>query len=129
MSITNASCVAISGGVFAIGVPLVPAKQIGRYFFERHVHAAPLHFLPAAPGPRLHRGGHEQLHIGIGGDHGPDIAPVQHRAARLHGKGALAFEQGLADRGMDGDPARPPARFLVAQGRIQQQAIGENRHL
>src|SRR5471030_3242852 len=40
----------------------------------------------AAAGPDFRVGNDEDLHIGMRTDHGPDVAPVKHRARRIRGE-------------------------------------------
>src|SRR5690606_37292878 len=89
--------------------------------------AALAHFLPAAPCARLDAGGDVELHGRVGRDHGADVAPVEHRAARLQREAPLALVEGLADRGMDRNPAGEPSVRLAAQRRVGEQAVGKRR--
>ena len=55
--------------------------------------APPAQFQGAAAGAHLGRGGDEDLHLGVGADHGADVAAVEHGAGRRRGKLPLEVEQ------------------------------------
>ena len=67
----------------------------------------------------------EQFGGGLWRDNGADIAPVQHCAARLLGKGALPLIQGGAHRGMHRDATGQAATGLAAQFGVGQQRVGK----
>ena len=91
----------LDGRDIATVVARVAAAEVFLDRSQRHRFAAFAHFGEAALGAGGDAGGDEQLHLGLGRDDGADVAPVEHRAARLGGEGALAFEQRLTHGGMD----------------------------
>src|SRR5690606_19928217 len=108
-------------------VAFVAAAQVGLDRLERVAFPARLQLLPAALRTGLHAGGDKQLHIGLGRDHGADIAPVEHGPAGLKREAALALVQRLAHGRVDRDAARqPPCRF-AAQLWIGQQPVRKGR--
>ncbi len=68
------------------------------------------------PAPRPHRGigDHENLHVGIGADHGADVAAVEHRARRLGGEVPLERQQRRAHLRESPRPPRRPRRPLAS---------------
>ena len=79
---------------------------------KRDVDPASRHFQPAATRTLCHAGGHKQFYWRFGRDHCADVAPVQHCAAFLRGKGALAFVERAAHRRVDRHAARIAADFF-----------------
>ena len=82
----------------ALGVALVAAQDVGQHVLFANRLAALTHF-PHAPGrPHLRGRGDEDLHLGAGRDHGPDIAAIEHRPRRPGRELALVGQQRLAHR-------------------------------
>ena len=107
------------GGFGAAAVARVAGGEVGFDFREGDGAAPPLFMVPlhlgqAAAGAGLHAGDDKKLGRRLRGDDSADVAPVQHRAAGLAGKGALALEQGGAHRGMHRNAAGKAATGLAA---------------
>ena len=86
-----------------------------------------LQFGVAALGADLRGRLHEQLGVGVGRDHRADVAPVEHRAARLRGEPPLALEQRRADQRMRGHDRGDLADLVVAQRLVGQQQHRRSR--
>ena len=67
----------------------------------------------------------EKFGVGVGRDHGADVPSVEHCAARLCGKAALALQQRGAHQRMRRDDRGERTDFIGAQDRILQQRIVE----
>ena len=74
-------------------VPLVAAADVGedRRLVGRLALAA--HLQHPSPRPHLGRRGHVDLHVGLGADHRPDVAAVEHGAGRRLREVALQREK------------------------------------
>src|ERR1700722_7529859 len=78
----TASAAGFLGGWGAPGGPLVAALDIIQHVLERDLVAGVAQLQPAAAGADLGAGGDVELGRGVRRDHGADVAPVDHRAAR-----------------------------------------------
>ena len=65
------------------------------------------------PGPLLDRRVEEELQVGVGQDHGPDVAAGHDDPAGLRREGPLPLEQGRTELG---DPAHGRDRLVDARG-------------
>jgi len=74
----------------------------------------------ATPRPDFRRGGDPELRVCTGRDHGADVAPVQHGAARLARELLLKIAQRGADLRNAGDPAGSDAGLVAAQSSVNQ---------
>ena len=76
----------------------------------------------AAGGAGLDIGGDEKLVVGVGTDHGANVAAVQNRPRRLPGEAALDVNQRGAHWRVNSDARGRFGGGGVAQGRVVQQA-------
>src|SRR6516225_5264973 len=66
-------------------IALVAPQQLGQDLALFGVLAAPTQLENAALGADLWRRHDEEFHVGAGGDHGADVAAVEHGAGTAHG--------------------------------------------
>ena len=110
----------------ARAVAFVAAEDVGEDFRFVGALATSLQLESAAAGAHLGRRGDENLHVGVGADHGADVAAVEHGAGRRRGELLLEFEQGRAHVRDRRDDRRRLAD-LVALERDLVEACGIDR--
>src|SRR5580700_1540121 len=86
----------LQGGGGTPGIALVAAQEVGQNLLFVRLFAPCPQLDDAAGGPHLRARDNEQLYVRTGGDHGADIAAVEHGAGGFHGKLALIAHQRLA---------------------------------
>src|SRR5580704_17443053 len=86
----------LQGGGGAPGIALVATQEVVQYLLLVRLFAPRPQLQHAPLGAHLGAGNDEQLHVGAGGDHGADIAAIEHGAGGFHGKLALIAHQCLA---------------------------------
>ena len=70
----------------AVAIALVAGADVGEDVVEMDVEAHAPQFVEAAAGAHLGAGGDEQFRVGLGRDHGADVAAVEDGAALLVAK-------------------------------------------
>src|SRR6185312_5359247 len=83
----------LEGGRLALRIPLVAPQKVDQDLLPVGLHAAGLQFGDTTRGTHLRGGGDVELHVGRGGDNGPDVAAVQHRARLPCRESALIVQE------------------------------------
>ena len=86
MSSRIASSAGRSGATSRVEFALVAGADVGEHFRVARGHPALLELPEAALGADFGRGRDEQLHVGTGRDHRPDVTTIEHGAAGLPGE-------------------------------------------
>ena len=91
---------------------------------HRPVRRAPRNSRTRRRGPHLRRRGDENLHVGIGADHGADVAAIEHRAGRRRREIALEASSAARTSGNGRhDRGRLTDRVALQRGLVERRRI------